>query len=223
MSTLPKVLLIGAGGLGSPVLFALGGRVEITVVDDDEVGLSNLQRQIIYRQADVGRLKVEVVQDAFAHRGWPVTPVRARLDGRNAAGLVADHDVVVDGSDSFATKFMLNDVCLELGVPLVHGAVMGWNGQLMPVVPGHSCYRCVFENPPEQSVVASCRQTGVVGAVCGVIGGLMAREALAILEGQPTLLGAMLIFDGLRDSWRKITPRPRAGCPAHSVAKVASW
>ena len=225
MSTLRRVLVVGAGGLGCPVLLGLGPDVRLTIVDHDRVEVSNLQRQILHRTTDVGRFKAESAAEALGRR-WPgsaVEPRVTRLDPTNAHDLVSTHDVIIDGTDSFDAKFLLNDVCCELSVPLVHGAVLGLTGQLMTVMPGTACYRCIFEAPPLPGAAASCQEAGVLGAVCGVIGGRMAREAKAVLVGAPTLAGTLLVFDGLRNRWRSMTPRPRAACPAHRAPEVATW
>lgn len=221
-----SALVIGAGGLGCPALLALAptAGLRLTIVDDDRVDESNLQRQILHRSADVGRLKVESARDALWRR-WPgaqLELVAARLDADNAASLVTAHDVVLDGSDSFATKFLLNDVCLSSGVPLVHGGVVGLAGQLMTVLDGHACFRCIFEAPPEAGAVGSCREAGILGAVAGVVGGRMAKEALAILDGRPLLAGTLLRFDA-RTGWRSSTPRQRPSCPAHATQAGATW
>jgi adenylyltransferase/sulfurtransferase len=226
MSTLPRILLVGAGGLGCPTLLALGSSgAAITLVDDDRVDVSNLQRQILHRATDVGRLKVDSAAEAMRRRSSAnrVAPVALRLDGGNARGLVEGHDVVLDGTDSFETKFLLNDVCLSLEIPLVHAGVVGFAGQLMTVVRGHACFRCIFEAPPEPNTVPTCQDAGILGAVCGVIGGLMAREALAILDGRPQLAGTLLEFDARSNRWRRLSPRARASCPAHESLEAAAW
>jgi adenylyltransferase/sulfurtransferase len=124
-------------------------------------------------------------------------------------------DVVVDGTDSFDAKFLLNDACVRAGIPLVHGGVVRFTGQLMSVVPGSACYRCLFEAPPPAGIAPSCQEAGIVGAFAGVIGALMAEEALAILDGRPRLAGTLLVVDGLEDRRRRITIRQRPGCEAH--------
>lgn len=216
-----RVLVVGAGGLGCPALYALAPHVgALGIVDDDVVELSNLNRQILHRTMDVGRAKVESARDALLRR-WPradVTAVRARVTAENAAEIVRGWDVVLDGTDSFAAKFLLNDACVRAGVPLVHGACVQWTGQLMSVVPGHACYRCLFEAPPPAGTAPSCQEAGIVGALCGVIGALMAREARAILAGAPELAGTLLVVDGrdVHDDWgRRVRVRPRPGCEAH--------
>lgn len=213
-----RVLVIGAGGLGCPALYALAPAVAaLGIVDDDRVELSNLNRQILHRTEDIGRPKVESARDALWRR-WPglaIETFETRIDADNAASILRGWDVVLDGSDSFATKFLLNDVCVRAGVPLVHGACAQWTGQLMTVVPGHACYRCLFEAPPPPGAAPSCQEAGVLGALTGVVGTLMAEEALALLRGAPTLCGTLLVVDGHDDRRRRVRLRPRPDCPAH--------
>jgi molybdopterin-synthase adenylyltransferase len=217
--------MVGAGGLGCPALLSLAPYVRLTIVDPDRVDVSNLHRQILYRTRDLGRLKVDCAREQLLHRlpTAMVTPLHARIDSSNGLELIAGHDLVVDGSDSFATKFLLNDLCLQLGTPLVHGAVVGWTGHIMTVVRGHACYRCIFEAPPQAPAATSCQENGVVGAACGVIGAWMAREALATLRNQPSLAGTLLVFDTRTGTSRQVKPRRRLSCPAHAAAEVATW
>jgi molybdopterin/thiamine biosynthesis adenylyltransferase len=218
-SSVGRVLVIGAGGLGCPALFALAGRVQtLGIVDDDIVELSNLNRQILHRTEDVGRPKVQSARDAVRRR-FPsvnVETLRARVDADNVDAAVRGWDVVVDGTDSFDAKFLINDACVRAGIPLVHGGVVRFSGQLMSVLRGSACYRCLFEAPPPPGIAPSCQEAGIIGAFAGVIGGLMADEALAILDGKPRLAGAMLIVDGLEDRRRRVAVRPRPGCEACS-------
>jgi molybdopterin/thiamine biosynthesis adenylyltransferase len=224
----PRVLVVGAGGLGCPALLALAPALQarggtLGVIDPDVVELSNLNRQILHRTEDVGRAKAESARDALLRR-WPGLRVQAtvgRADDGNADALVAAWDVVVDGTDSFAAKFLLNDACVRAGVPLVHGGVVRMTGQLMSVVPGAACYRCLFEAPPPPGVAPSCSEAGIIGAFAGVIGALQAAEALAILDGAPALAGTLLVIDGRTDERRRVRVRPRPGCEAHVVKEVA--
>jgi molybdopterin-synthase adenylyltransferase len=222
---LRSALVVGAGGLGCPVLLALAPRIQMTVIDPDSVDVSNLHRQILYRSADVGRPKVHCAAERLASMfsSASVTAVAGRLDASNAIELISGHDVVIDGCDSFATKFLLNDACMEVGVPLVHGAAAGWTGQLMTVMRGRACFRCIFEAPPDADAVPSCQNAGIVGAVCGVIGGWMAAEALAVVEGQPRLVGTLQIFDAASGISRQLAPRRRQSCPAHSASEAVTW
>ena len=212
-----RVLVIGAGGLGCPALLALAPRVsKLGVVDDDVVELSNLNRQILHRTEDVGRDKVSSARDALCRRFPTVTveTLRARVEADNVEAVVRGWDVVVDGTDSFAAKFLINDACVRAGVPLVHGACVRLTGQLMTIVPGSACYRCLFEAPPPDGVAPSCQEGGIVGAFAGVVGALMADEALAILDGKPRYAGTLLVVDGLEDRRRRVAVKPRRGCEA---------
>jgi len=214
-----RVLVIGAGGLGCPALWALAPRVgTVGIVDDDVVELSNLNRQILHRTEDVGRPKVQSARDAV-RRHFPTAPVeietlRARVESDNVDAVIRGWDVVVDGTDSFDAKFLINDACVRAGVPLVHGGVVRFSGQLMSIVPGSACYRCLFEAPPPRGVAPSCQEAGILGAFAGVIGALMADEVLAILDGKPKLAGTLLVVDGLDDRRRRVSVRPRPGCEA---------
>ena len=219
-----RVLVIGAGGLGCPALLALAPRVAtVGIVDDDVVELSNLNRQILHRTADVGRPKVQSARDAVLRRvpAAGVETLRSRVEPDNVDAVVRGWDVVVDGTDSFDAKFLINDACVRAGIPLVHGGVVRFSGQLMSVVPGSACYRCLFEAPPPRGVAPSCQEAGILGAFAGVVGALMADEALAILDGKPRLAGTLLVVDGLDDRRRKVSVRPRPGCEAHVLKEVA--
>jgi molybdopterin/thiamine biosynthesis adenylyltransferase len=213
-----RVLVIGAGGLGCPALVALAPRVQtLGIVDHDVVETSNLNRQILHRTEDVGRYKVQSARDAIRRR-FPsvnVETLRSRVEPDNADAVVRGWDVVVDGTDSFDAKFLINDACVRAGIPLVHGGVVRFTGQLMSVVPGSACYRCLFEAPPPAGIAPSCQEAGIVGAFAGVIGALMADEVLAILDGKPRWAGTLLVVDGLEDHRRRVTVRPRPGCEAH--------
>ncbi len=218
----PRVLVVGAGGLGCPALLALAPAIAargglLGVIDDDRVELSNLNRQILHRTEDVGRDKAKSVEDGLLrrHPRLRVDAIVARVDAANADTIVRRWDVVVDGSDSFASKFLLNDACVRANVPLVHGGVVRLTGQLMSIVRGSACYRCLFEAPPPAGMAPSCSEAGVVGAFAGIVGALQAKEALAIVAGAPELAGTLLVVDGRSDERRRVRIRPRPGCEAH--------
>jgi molybdopterin/thiamine biosynthesis adenylyltransferase len=218
-----RVLVIGAGGLGCPALLALAPWVRtVGIVDDDVVETSNLNRQILHRTIDVGRPKVQSARATLQERfpALQIETLQSRVDEDNVAAVVRGWDVVIDGTDSFAAKFLLNDGCVRLGVPLVHGGVVRFSGQLMSVLPGGACYRCLFEAPPPPGIAPSCQEAGIIGAFAGVVGACMAREALAILDGAPELGGTLLVLDGLTDHSRRVAVRRRPGCEAH-LRKVA--
>lgn len=203
-----RVLAIGAGGLGSPILayLAAAGVGTVTVVDDDEVSLSNLQRQVIHGTPDLGRLKVESARDAMRRINphVAVEAVAARFTPANAAELVAAHDVVVDGSDNFTTRFLAADVCFALARPLVTAAVSEFDGSITTLKPWESdpdgrlnpSYRCLFPAPPPPGLVPACAEAGVLGAVVGVLGTLAATEVLKLITGvgEP-LVGRFLLVD----------------------------
>jgi molybdopterin-synthase adenylyltransferase len=210
-----RVLVVGAGGLGCPALLALGARVEeVGIVDDDVVELSNLNRQILHRTRDIGRPKVESAAEALRARfpSLRATPIRTRVTADNARSLFAGWDVVIDGTDSIEAKFLINDHCRFSSVPLVHGGCIRYSGQVMSIVPGSACYRCLFEAPPPPGAAPSCSEAGILGAFAGVIGALQAKEALAILDGKPEWAGAMLVVDGKSGRRRRVNVRPRPGC-----------
>jgi molybdopterin/thiamine biosynthesis adenylyltransferase len=197
-----RALVVGAGGLGSSALLylAAAGVGEIVVVDDDEVELSNLQRQIIYRGADIGRSKVESAADAIyaLNPNCRVQAHRIRLSASNIRELGSGYQVVLDASDNFPTRFLVADYCWFEKMPLVSAAAIGFYGQLLVVYPGEKnpCYRCLFPEVPEAT--QSCREGGILGAVVGVMGSLQAAEALKILLGrEPELSNQILNFDAL--------------------------
>ncbi|MCW9043242.1 MAG: molybdopterin-synthase adenylyltransferase MoeB [Pseudopelagicola sp.] len=216
-----KVLVVGAGGLGSPVLLylAAAGVGTIGVVDDDEVDNSNLQRQVIHRDDAIGMPKVFSAQAAMKAQNPFVTvkPYQRRLDEETAAALVADYDLVLDGTDNFSTRYLVNRACAGAGVPLVSGALSQWEGQLSVFDPkaGAPCYECIFPEAPAEGLAPPCAEAGVIGPLPGVVGSMMAVEAIKVLTGAGAALrGEMLIYDALYGESRKITLKRREGCPA---------
>jgi molybdopterin/thiamine biosynthesis adenylyltransferase len=214
-----SVLVVGAGALGSPVAtyLAAAGVGRIGLVDDDDVEPSNLARQFLHFTPDVGVPKAEsaAAKLRFLNPEIVVEPYRVRLDADNAAGLVAGQDVVVDCSDSFATRYAVNAACCALGVPLVEGGVIGTSGLVMAIRPGESaCYRCAFPSAPAPGAAPNCAEAGVLGPAAGVVGSLQALQALELLTGvgRP-LLDAFLQLDlGAMDILR-VAVRRRADCP----------
>ncbi len=220
-----RVLIIGAGGLGSPALLYLSaaGVGTIGVVDDDEVSLSNLQRQIAHRTQDIGRLKVESASDS-ARAINPDTHVNrhaTRINAHNALDLVKNYDIVLDGSDNFATRFLVNDACFLAGRTLVSAAVGQFDGQLAVFkahVRGetkhiHPCYRCLFPEAPPAGTVPSCSEAGILGALTGVLGSLQALEAIKeILEIGDTMAGRLTLYDGLGGTFRTVKVKPDPQC-----------
>jgi len=217
-----RVLVIGAGGLGSPVLLylAAAGIGTIGIVDDDVVSLSNLQRQIAHRTADVGRAKTESATDAI-HAINPGVTVEAhpfRLDTSNALDLIGRYDIVADGSDNFATRFLVNDMAFFAKRTLVSAAVTEFDGQLATYKAydrsgAHPCYRCLFPEPPPPGTVGSCSETGVLGAAAGVMGTLQALEVIKeIAKVGESLAGRLLIYEALATRFRTVTIKPDPEC-----------
>ena len=216
-----SVAIVGVGGLGSPVALylAAAGVGHLGLVDDQRVELSNLNRQILFEECDVGRPKVE----AAAGRLRLLDPA-LRLDeleenvrASNVAGLLAEYDLVVDGTDAFETKFLLNDAAVLLHKPLVHGAVLQWGGQVTTVLPGGPCLRCLFKEPPEPDEVPTCEEAGIMGAATGVVGSVQAEEALKVLLSVGTpLSGRIFQHDGLGGEARITTFRRDPNCPVCS-------
>lgn len=217
-----RVLVIGAGGLGSPVLLylAAAGIGTLGIVDDDCVDLSNLQRQILHGQAGIGQAKTESAAAALG-RLDPVIQIerhQRRLDACNAAELVAGYDVVVDGSDNFATRFALAEACYRAGRPLVSGAIFQFHGQVTTLT-GRAggatpCFRCLHPQEPSAEAVPSCAQAGVLGALAGVIGSLQAVETVKLLLGiGDPLIGRLLNYEALDASFYEIAYRKRENCP----------
>ncbi len=204
-----KVLIIGAGGLGAPaaLYLAAAGVGTIGIVDADTVDLSNLQRQIIHFTADVGRAKVASAQAKMAalNPDVKVVPYQTRVYSENIAEIIHDYDFIIDGTDNFPTKFLVNDACVLAGKPFSHGGILRFNGQTMTYVPGSACYRCVFPEPPPKGAVPTCSQAGILGAVAGMLGTIQAAEALRYIIGKGKLLtNRLLTFNALDMEFRTI-------------------
>lgn len=219
------MLVVGAGGLGSPVLLylAAAGVGTITVIDDDTVARSNLQRQIVHAEDRVGMAKAEsaVVALAAVNPFVSVDPVRARLDAALAADLVPRHDLVLDGTDNFETRHAVNAACVAAGVPLIAGAIAQWEGQLSLYDPARGA-ACVFPEIPAPGLAPSCSQIGVMGALPGILGAMMASEAIKELTGAGrSLRGRLLLHDALWGESREIAVRRRAGCVVCGGKNVA--
>lgn len=214
-----RALVVGAGGLGCPALayLAAAGVGTLGIVDDDAVSLSNLQRQILFGVDDLGASKVERAARALGRLN-PHVAVEThalRLDARTA-GLVADYDLVLDGTDNFATRYLVNAACVAAGRPLIAAAMSQWEGQIGLYHPaeGGPCYRCVFPREPADGLAPSCAEAGVVGALPGVMGALMALEAIKLIARTGTdLRGRLLIFDALHGESRRFSTTARADCP----------
>jgi molybdopterin/thiamine biosynthesis adenylyltransferase/rhodanese-related sulfurtransferase len=216
-----KMLLIGAGGLGSPsaLYLAAAGVGRLGIVDDDVVDESNLQRQILHTTDRVGMPKTESAKKAI-HALNPEVVVdehRLRLNRDNALGLFSQYDVIVDGSDNFGTRYLVNDACVLLQKPNVHGSIFRFDGQATTFVPGSGrpCYRCLFPEPPPPELAPSCQEAGVLGVLPGIIGLLQAVEAMKLIlgRGEP-LVGRLLLYDALEQRFREVKYERDPQCPA---------
>ncbi len=215
-----RVLVVGAGGLGAPALLylAAAGVGRIGVVDDDVVDNSNLQRQVIHRDADIGKPKVFSAEAAMKAQNpaIEVRPYQRRLDEETARALFGEYDVILEGSDNFDTKYMVNRAASAAGKPVIGGALSQWEGQISTWDPGHGgpCYQCVFPEAPAPGLAPSCSQAGVIGPLPGVIGAMMAVEAIKEITGAGEgLKGRLMIYDALFAETRVIRVKPRADCP----------
>jgi molybdopterin/thiamine biosynthesis adenylyltransferase len=220
-----SILIVGVGGLGVPAALVIARTRRICrlgLVDPDPVEVTNLHRQVIYTGPDIGHPKVEAaarhlhdIDGRLAIEKFPVA-----LDADNAREIFERFDFVIDGADSPAAKFLINDVAIATSMPFAYGGVLGMSGQVMTVIPGRTaCIRCLFEDAPDPAEVASCREAGILGPVAGAIGNLQAREALAFAHGRmPALAGGIFTYDASsapRMRYTKVNPRPRCICGAH--------
>lgn len=214
-----KVLIVGAGGLGSPsaLYLASAGVGKIGVVDSDKVELNNLQRQILHITREVGRPKVESARERLSALNPDVEVVtyNLRLTSQNIMDIIKDYDIVVDGSDNFPTRYLVNDACVLSRKPLSHAGIFRFDGQIITILPGESaCYRCLFREPPPPGLVPSCQEAGILGAVAGIIGTLQANEVLKYILGIGELLtGKLLIFNALDSSFRMVRVPRDPKCP----------
>ena len=214
-----KVLIVGAGGLGCPIGYylAAAGVGTLAMVDDDTVELSNLQRQIAHSVKTLGKPKVESAKSTFEalNPDCNVVPMNMRLTTDNILDIFKDYDVIVDGSDNFPTRYMVNDACVMLGKPLVSGAILRFEGQATTIVPGEGhCYRCLFEEMPPAGLVPSCQEAGVLGVMTAVIGGIQATEVLKLLLGIGDVLkGELLIYEALSMKFRRVRIPKNPDCP----------
>ncbi|WP_170475093.1 HesA/MoeB/ThiF family protein [Ruegeria arenilitoris] len=215
-----RVLVIGAGGLGAPALqyLAAAGVGTIGVIDDDVVENANLQRQVIHRDADIGMPKVFSAQQAMLAQNpnVDVLPYHRRLTEEIAEDLFSDFDLVLDGTDNFETRYLSNRTAVRLGKPLISGALSQWEGQLSVFDPATTgpCYQCIFPEAPAAGLAPSCAEAGVIGPLPGVVGSMMAVEAIKVVTGAgQALRGEMLIYDALYGESRKIALTRRADCP----------
>lgn len=214
-----KVFLVGAGGLGSPAAFylAAAGVGKLGIVDNDDVDHSNLQRQILHSSKDVGfpkALSAKATLEAL-NPDVEVVPYMQRLTSENIMDIIKDYDVILDGSDNFPTRYLVNDACVLMGKPLSHGSIFKFEGQVTTIVPGETpCYRCLFETPPPADMVPSCQEAGVLGVLPGVIGCIQATEVVKLLLGKGELLkGKLLLYNALTMEFNKVRIRKNPNCP----------
>jgi adenylyltransferase/sulfurtransferase len=214
-----KVLIIGAGGLGSPagLYLAAAGVGTLGIIDGDKVDLSNLHRQIIHATPDLGRPKVQSAKEKMEaiNPDVKVIPYDERLTAKNALTLFGEYDVVLDGTDNFPAKFLVNDAAVLSGKPLIHGGILRFDGQVFTILPRKSaCYRCIFKQPPPPGVVPSCQEAGVIGVLAGVIGTIQATEAMKVILGIGDLLtDRILTYEARGAAFREIRIRRNPNCP----------
>ena len=213
-----KVLVVGAGGLGSPAAFylAAAGVGTLGLVDSDHVDLTNLQRQILHTTEDTGRPKVDSAREKLEamNPNVEVKTYNQYLNKDNVEAIIADYDIIVDGVDNFPTRYLLNDACVMAGKPLVEAGILQFSGQLTTIMPGEGpCYRCIFAEPPKEGAIPSCQEAGVLGAIAGTIGTLQATEVLKLITGigRP-LVGRMLVYDAKDLSFREVEVKKSDNC-----------
>lgn len=213
-----KVLIVGAGGLGSPVAIymALAGVGTVGIVDFDVVDLSNLQRQLLHQTPDIGKPKVQSAVESL-ERANPHVKVQTHnfpLTSENAMEVIREYDIVVNGADNFATRYLVNDACYLLGKTLVDGSILLFDGQATVYKPGEGCYRCLYPAPPPPGLVPSCAEAGVLGAITGIIGSIQATEVFKQILGiGQSLVGRLLLVDALTMEFRMMKVRRDPGCP----------
>ncbi len=214
-----KVLIIGTGGLGSPIALYLAsaGVGKIGIVDSDKVELNNLQRQIIHSMKNVGKPKVESAKQRIneINTDVEVVPYNLRVTSENILDIIINYDIVVDGSDNFPTRYLVNDACVLSHKPLSHGGIFRFDGQAITILPGQSaCYRCLFPEPPSPGLMPSCQEAGILGAVAGIIGTVQANEVLKYILGVGNLLtGKLLVFNALDSFFRHVKVPKDLKCP----------
>jgi adenylyltransferase/sulfurtransferase len=214
-----RVAIVGAGGLGSPIALYLAGAGvgTIGIIDFDVVDLSNLQRQVLYTTGDVGRRKVDIAARRLRDMNPNVHVIThdLRLTRDNAFDILGDYDIVIDGTDNFPTRYLVNDTCVLLGKPYVYGSILRFEGQVSVFIGRTApCYRCLFREPPPPGLVPSCAEGGVLGVLPGIIGSLQALEAIKLIIGRgDTLVGRLALFDALTFRWRELRLRRNPDCP----------
>ena len=213
-----KALIVGAGGLGSPsaIYLALAGVGTVGIVDFDVVEISNLQRQILHHTSDIGRPKLESARDNINSYNPDTNVVlhEVRLESHNAREIISQYDLVINGADNFATRYLVNDACYLEGKPLVDGSILIFDGQATLFLPGQGCYRCLFPEPPPPGLVPNCAEAGVLGALTGLVGSIQATEALKLILGiGESLVSRLLLIDALSMSFREVRLKRNPSCP----------
>lgn len=213
-----KVLIIGCGGLGSPCAYylAAAGVGHIGLVDSDKVELNNLQRQILHSTDDVGKPKVASAKEKLISLNpeLQITTYELRLTSQNIMDIIKEYDIIVDGSDNFPTRYLVNDACVLSNKPLVHAGILRFDGQATTIIPHKGpCYRCIFPDPPPPGMVPSCQEAGILGSVAGVLGVIQATEVLKYILGKGELLvGKLLVFNALEMNFRKLNIQRNKDC-----------
>ena len=214
-----KVLIIGTGGLGSPCAYylAAAGVGTLGLVDSDNVELNNLNRQILHNTQNVGKPKVKSAEEKLKllNPDIKINPYQIRLTSENILDIIRDYDFIIDGSDNFPTRYLVNDCCVISNKPYSHAGVLRFDGQAITVLPKESaCFRCLFPEPPPPDAVPSCQQAGILGTVAGILGLIQATEAIKFILGKGELLkGKLLVFNALEMSFRKINVPRNKNCP----------
>ena len=213
-----KALILGAGGLGSPsaIYLALAGVGTIGLVDFDVVEISNLQRQVLHHTSDIGRPKLQSAKDNLKAYNPDVNVVlhEVRLESENAREIISQYDMVINGADNFATRYLVNDACYLEGKPLIDGSILIFDGQSTVFIPGQGCYRCLFPSPPPPGMVPNCAEAGVLGALTGLVGSIQATEALKLMIGiGESLSSRLLLIDALSMNFREVKIKRNPNCP----------
>ena len=220
-----KILIVGAGGLGSPaaLYLAAAGIGHIGIVDADVADLSNLQRQIIHSTNDIGRPKVESAKEKMLaiNPSIEITTYQEFLSSDNAQDIIAPWDFIIDATDNFTSKYLINDTCVKLGKSFSHGSILRFNGQTFTHIPGSACYRCLFKEPPPEGSVPNSKQAGILGSVAGMLGTIQATEALKYVLGIGELLtNRLLTFDALTMEQNIFKIKNRSDCPICGVSSL---
>ncbi len=213
-----KVLIIGTGGLGAPaaLYLAAAGVGTLGLIDGDRVDLSNLQRQVIHFTPDVGKPKVESAREKINAINPDVNVITYQdvVHSGNIIDLISQYDFILDGTDNFSAKFLINDACVMAKKPFSHGGILRFDGQALTYVPGNACYRCIFITPPPKNAVPTCSQAGVLGAIAGILGTIQATEALKFITGVGDLLtNRLLVFDAKKMNFRTVKVKRNPKCP----------